>query len=68
MFTQQHYIAQAAQLKKFYAQAESMPEPARSERIQLLGEMVIAYVKLYEEDNPKFKSLLFIGACREPAK
>ena len=73
MFTQQHYIAVAEIIKGARVGARKVYDSrdgdlAFSEydaRMDQIAAVQLAFIRKFENDNPKFNKLLFIGACGE---
>ncbi len=67
MFTQKYYVAIAKVIHdrrvKLKSTLESMPGPDQDTRLDEINELALQLAKMFAEDNPKFRQLIFIEAC-----
>ena len=77
MFTQKHYVAIARVIHARRVAIKADPgapmdssmawahQTATAQELETINDLVVDLVKLFEQDNPKFRSLIFIEECNK---
>lgn len=66
MFTKSQYVVISDLIHA--RRVKEKPNDSTGERLATINEITMDFVKMFQEDNPKFKPFTFIEACNRDLK